>query len=310
MAEEIAALERTGTWDLIPTPSHVRPITCKLRLAKSGSLLSAIRLVLLPMVFSRNMVVIMMRLLLPLLISPMFVLFLLWPLFVSGLSLCLMSRMPFLMVSCVRKSICSHCLGILFVGGMVCRLHRSLCGLKQAPRAWFQRFASVVTIAGFFASVHDPALFVHTSSRGRTLLLYFIAFVKTRLSEQFLMSHLGLLRYFRGIEVSSTHEGFSLSQEKHIQGLLDRASITNHRRLPWRSMFTSLPLMLPLTMSRRLFFPRSSSLQLQAYCDATWASDSSDRRSLSAYCVFLGGSFIAWKTKKQTTVSRSSTEVE
>ncbi|WVZ67252.1 hypothetical protein U9M48_016357 [Paspalum notatum var. saurae] len=29
MAEEIAALERTGMWDLVPSPSHVRPITCK-----------------------------------------------------------------------------------------------------------------------------------------------------------------------------------------------------------------------------------------------------------------------------------------
>ena len=29
MAEEIAALERTGTWDLVPIPTHVRPITCK-----------------------------------------------------------------------------------------------------------------------------------------------------------------------------------------------------------------------------------------------------------------------------------------
>ena len=42
------------------------------------------------------------------------------------------------------------------------------------------------------------------------------------------------------------------------------------------------------TISRRLFFPRSSSLQLQAYSDATWASDPTDRYSLSAYCVFLG----------------------
>ncbi|GJN09092.1 hypothetical protein PR202_ga27065 [Eleusine coracana subsp. coracana] len=64
------------------------------------------------------------------------------------------------------------------------------------------------------------------------------------------------------------------------------------------------------TISRRLFFPRSSSLQLQAYCDATWASDSSDCRSLSAFCVFLGGSLISWKTKKQTAVSRSSAEAE
>jgi hypothetical protein len=53
------------------------------------------------------------------------------------------------------------------------------------------------------------------------------------------------------------------------------------------------------TISRRVFFPRSSSLQLQAYSDATWASsDPSDRRSLSAYSVFLGGSLIAWETKK------------
>jgi len=108
--------------------------------------------------------------------------------------------------------------------GMVCRLRRSLYGLKQAPRAWFQRFASVVTAASFSASTHDPALFIHTSSRGRTLLLYvddmiitgddseYIAFVKARLSEQFLMSDLGPLRYFLGIEVSSTPQGFYLSQ--------------------------------------------------------------------------------------------------
>jgi hypothetical protein len=29
MAEEIAALERTNTWDLMPCPPHVRPVTCK-----------------------------------------------------------------------------------------------------------------------------------------------------------------------------------------------------------------------------------------------------------------------------------------
>ncbi|WVZ93716.1 hypothetical protein U9M48_039674 [Paspalum notatum var. saurae] len=126
--------------------------------------------------------------------------------------------------------------------GIVCRLRRSIYGLKQAPRAWFQRFASVVTAAGFSASAHDPALFVHTSSRGRTLLLLyvvdmiitgddpqFIAFGVARLSEQFLMSDLGPFRYFLGIEVSSTYEGFYLSQEKYIQGLLDRASITDHK---------------------------------------------------------------------------------
>jgi hypothetical protein len=29
MADEIAALQRTGTWDLVPCLPHVHPITCK-----------------------------------------------------------------------------------------------------------------------------------------------------------------------------------------------------------------------------------------------------------------------------------------
>jgi hypothetical protein len=100
----------------------------------------------------------------------------------------------------------------------------------------------MVTAAGFFANAYDMTLFVHMSPRGQTLLLLYvddmiitgddseyIAFVKARLSDWFLMSDLGLLRYFLGIEISSTPEGFFLSQEKYIQDLIDRASLTDHR---------------------------------------------------------------------------------
>jgi hypothetical protein len=55
----------------------------------------------------------------------------------------------------------------------------------------------------------------------------YIVFVKTRLSDQFL-SDLDPLRYFIGIEISMS-EGLFLSQEKYIQDLLDRASLTDHR---------------------------------------------------------------------------------
>jgi hypothetical protein len=44
----------------------------------------------------------------------------------------------------------------------------------------------------------------------------YIAFVKVRLSNQFLMSDLDPLRYFLGIEISSTSEEFFLSQKKYI----------------------------------------------------------------------------------------------
>jgi hypothetical protein len=116
----------------------------------------------------------------------------------------------------------------------------------------------VVTALGFSASAHDPALFVHVSPRGRTLLYVddmiitgddpeYIAFIKAHLSDQFLMSDLGPLRYFLGIEIS-TLEGFFLSQEKYIQDLLDELLllITGLLRLPWSSMFTLHPLMVSL----------------------------------------------------------------
>jgi hypothetical protein len=100
----------------------------------------------------------------------------------------------------------------------------------------------MVIVVGFSASAHDPALFVHVSSHGMTLLLLYvddmiitsddpeyIAFIKAHLSDQFLMSNHGPLRYFLRIEISSTPEGFFLSQEKYIQDLLDRASFTDHQ---------------------------------------------------------------------------------
>jgi hypothetical protein len=64
------------------------------------------------------------------------------------------------------------------------------------------------------------------------------------------------------------------------------------------------------TSSQYLFYAHNSPLCLHAYSDATWASDPTDRRSVTGYCIFLGSSPLAWKSKKQSAVSRSSTEAE
>ncbi|XP_026440714.1 uncharacterized protein LOC113339695 [Papaver somniferum] len=55
---------------------------------------------------------------------------------------------------------------------------------------------------------------------------------------------------------------------------------------------------------------KDSALQLTAYCDFDWASCPLSRRSLTGYFIFLGGSPISLKTKKQHIVSRSSAESE
>ncbi|XP_072072082.1 uncharacterized mitochondrial protein AtMg00810-like [Arachis hypogaea] len=64
------------------------------------------------------------------------------------------------------------------------------------------------------------------------------------------------------------------------------------------------------TLFHGLYFSAHSSLSLQAYSDADWAGDPTDRRSTTGYCLFLGDALISWRAKKQTFTARSSTEAE
>ena len=64
------------------------------------------------------------------------------------------------------------------------------------------------------------------------------------------------------------------------------------------------------TILDSLHFSSHSSLTLQAYSDADWAGDPTDRRSITGYCFLLGDSLISWRSKKQTVVACSSTEAE
>jgi hypothetical protein len=54
----------------------------------------------------------------------------------------------------------------------------------------------------------------------------------------------------------------------------------------------------------------SSDALVTTYSNADWARCLDTRRSTSYYCIFLGNSLVSWSSKRQTTVSCCSAEVE
>jgi hypothetical protein len=109
--------------------------------------------------------------------------------------------------------------------GEVCRLKKSLYGLKQSPRAWFGRFSTTMKEFGYKQINSDHTLFIkHNKGRVTALIVYMDDMVMTRddpremkalqryLATKFEMKDLEHLKYFLGIEVARSRQGISLSQ--------------------------------------------------------------------------------------------------
>lgn len=64
------------------------------------------------------------------------------------------------------------------------------------------------------------------------------------------------------------------------------------------------------TIDLGLCITKSGSSLLNAFSDADWAGNLDDRRSTGGYAIFLGPNLVSWSSRKQPTVSRSSTEAE
>ena len=96
----------------------------------------------------------------------------------------------------------------------VCRLAKAICGLKQAPRAWYMKIDQYLTDQGFQRSPSDANLYIkHTGDDILFVVVYvddliitgssahLIHGIKQDLCRTFEMTDLGLLHYCLGVEV-------------------------------------------------------------------------------------------------------------
>ncbi|RVW75978.1 Retrovirus-related Pol polyprotein from transposon RE1 [Vitis vinifera] len=121
----------------------------------------------------------------------------------------------------------------------VCKLKKSLYGLKQSPRAWFGRFTKSMRTFGYRQSNSDHTLFLKKQHGKITALIVYVddmvvtgndpeerKALQNYLSREFEMKDLGPLKYFLGIEVSQSSEGIFLFQRKYALDLLQETGMS------------------------------------------------------------------------------------
>jgi len=115
----------------------------------------------------------------------------------------------------------------------VCKLHKSIYGLRQAPRAWFSLLTDKLQAIGFKGSQVDNSLYVYQHG---SILLYFLIYVDdiilagadlnfinhviSLLQSNFPIKNLGELSFFLSVEAIRSDEGLYLSQHRYILDLL------------------------------------------------------------------------------------------
>ncbi|KAL0346303.1 UNVERIFIED_CONTAM: Retrovirus-related Pol polyprotein from transposon RE1 [Sesamum radiatum] len=123
----------------------------------------------------------------------------------------------------------------------VCKLNRSLYGLKQASRQWNAEFTARVQAFSFVQSKHDHCLFSKYSTAGNSENQ--IQEVKTYLNDQFSIKDLGVAKYFLGLEIARSLQGIAVTKTKYITDLIQDAGITHAKTtttpLPTGIKFTS-----------------------------------------------------------------------
>nr|GEU34308.1 hypothetical protein [Tanacetum cinerariifolium] len=212
----------------------------------------------------------------------------------------------------------------------VCRLRKSLYGLKQASRNGYKKLTSFLLSLNFEQSKADYSLFTYQKA--------------AKTSDGLVLSQ---RKYILDILKDSGMLGCWPSAFPFEQGTkLDkgeeeaRVDATQYRRLVGRllylqatrpdvtyavnvlSQFVSDPRQNHLEAAKRvlrylkgtsgqgILLPRKGPTTLNAYYDSDWLGCPFTRRSRTGYLLVFSGGPISWKTKKQSVVSRSSTEAE
>eukprot|EP00253_Pinus_taeda_P021389 PITA_21389 len=208
---------------------------------------------------------------------------------------------------------------------LVCRLKKSLYGLKHAPRAWYAKM-DIFILETSFSRCHSDNT-VYTKRVGKYLIILvlyvddliltgsdpnLINHVKSSLKNKFEMTKLGQLHYFLGLQVLQSKEGKLLylthnhPELSFVVGLIARF-MQNPHESHWKATKIILRYVQG-TVQFGIHYSAEASPLLVGFTNSDWAGDPNDQKSTTGYVFTLGSELLhglARNKRKKTYKSRS-----
>ncbi|MBW0529554.1 hypothetical protein O181_069269 [Austropuccinia psidii MF-1] len=118
------------------------------------------------------------------------------------------------------------------------KLKKAIYGLRQAPRAWYNRLSDWLASTGFKAAVSDPCVFYRNNNCPIWIFVHVddIAILredldkfKKEIGQEFKTKLLGQANLFLGIKIYQDVDSIRLSQEHYVESILDLYGMYNCR---------------------------------------------------------------------------------
>ena len=123
---------------------------------------------------------------------------------------------------------------------LVCKLNKSIYGLKQAARNWNKSLESFLLSIEFQRSKSDSCLFTRKESQGHTYVLTWVDDIivcspdeqtvkdlKETFAENYEMDDRGKLSWFLGMRITRSDDSISIDQEQNISSVLKEFSMSD-----------------------------------------------------------------------------------
>ncbi|GKB69175.1 retrotransposon protein, putative, ty1-copia subclass [Tanacetum coccineum] len=192
----------------------------------------------------------------------------------------------------------------------VCKLQRSVYGLKQASMSWNKRFDKEIKKYGFTQNSDEPCVYKRASG---SIIVFLILYVDDILLMgnnipmlQDAKSWLGKCFAMKDLDLRKSQGPSTLDEVKRMKGI-PYASAVGSIMYAVRCIRPDVALSQNLTI-----YGGDSIIELGVtyYTDASWETARDDLRSQTGFVFIMNGGAVDWKSSKQNTTAMSSMEVE